>query len=330
MLMLALCAAALCAASVAAAVASGSRAGLSPGRRALMQWGPIALAVIVARAAGSVEVAMGLLFGTSVATLSMGVGSLCTVAPVGPAPARWKRLWPFTLAAVLIVFVSGFNGLLTWKHGLALSIEGLVILSLWRDPTYQHDWAPGAAVPAEASGGPAVPVELAWLMAGVSLLLAGAGGYLAVRGAQAGTPVHVSAGAVAASFLSLALCSPTSQSGRHLAQHGASWIPMTACVGVVLLNLCVLLPAMALVPYASAWMEAVRQSRGLMVDWSAVTPQAMVFPLAAWRIDTVVLIVLAVLQLPVAVGKWNLGREEGFLLIAGYCAYLLAVAASGL
>src|SRR5258708_6433072 len=96
-------AALLCGASVAATVAAGGR-GLSPGRRALLHWSPIATAVVVALVMRRDDIALGIIFGTSVAVMSTAVGSLCVIAPVGPAPARWKRLWPFTLAAALLVF----------------------------------------------------------------------------------------------------------------------------------------------------------------------------------------------------------------------------------
>jgi hypothetical protein len=49
-----------------------------------------------------------------------------------------------------------------------------------------------------------------------------------------------------------------------------------------------------------------------------------------WRIDTVVLIVVGVLLLPVSIGKWRLGREEGMVLLAGYFFYLTTTLASGL
>jgi hypothetical protein len=330
MLILAGGAAMLCAASAAAAVAVAGRIGLSPGRRALLHWAPISLAVVTARALGRADVALGLIFGTSVAVMSSAVGSLCTVAPVGPAPARWKRLWPFAMAAVLIVFVSGFNGLLTWKHGLALGIEGLVILSLWRDPAYQHDWAGVVSSESPAVAAARLPESLAWGAAGASMALALTGAWMAVAGATDMGSLRLPPGALAASLLSLALASPLVQSGRQLALGGLSWIPMTSLIGVVLLNLCVLLPIIALTPYASALLQTLRHSQGWVIDWQSIAPQATIFPLAAWRIDTVVLIILAALQLPVAVGKWNLGREEGYLLIAGYCAYLLVVTTAGL
>jgi cation:H+ antiporter len=328
LLIAALGAAGLCAAALTAAVAVASRLGLSPGARALFHWAPIAVAVLVARGMGLPDVAIGIIFGTSVAVLSTAVGSLSTIAPVGPAPARWKRIWPFTLVAVLIVFVSGFNGLLTWRHGVALGLEGLVILQLWRDPTSEHEWGGSLGDPSR----PFVPNDLAWIALVASLLLAAGGAWLSVHGAIGMTHLkaHASPGAIAASLLSLVLCSPMIQSGRGLATVGATWIPMTAQVGVVLLNLCLLLPIIALMPYAQSLFQAVQFHGRLTIDWSSYSPQATVFPLAVWRIDTVVLIVLSTLFLPVAVGKWNLGREEGMLLIAGYCFYLLAVTMAGM
>ena len=325
--LLGLGAAAMWAASVAAAVAVGSRLGLAPGWRALFHWVPIAVAVSVSRFMGWTEVSIGLIFGTSIAILSSAVGSLSTIAPVGPAPVRWKRIWPFTLAAALIVFVSGYNGLLTWKHGLTLGMEGIVILSLWRDPVSEHEWGGSISDPSR----PFVPPHFAWIAVGISILLAGLGTYAAVHGVAAMTQLksHASPGAIAATLLSLVLATPLMQSGRGLAMAGASWIPMTANVGVVLLNLCLLLPLLAMIPYAEAISQAINFAARPLIDWSTFSPRATVFPLAIWRIDSVVLVLLSAILLPAAVGKWNLGREEGLLLIIGYCVYLMGVTAAG-
>ncbi len=329
LMQLALGAAAMCAASLAATVSVAGRAGLSPGRRALLQWIPIAAAVIIARALGSPDIALGIIFGTSVAVMTTVVGSLCMSAPVGPAPARWKRLWPFTLAAALIIFVSGFNGLLTWKHAMALLIEGLVILSLWLDSTSEHDWGGNIA-----DGRPdmLVPPAAEWMAAIVSFGLAIGGAWLATRGAVELQHLNsrISPGSVAAALFSLVLASPMVQSGRQLALAGASWIPMTANIGVVLLNLCLLLPLMAIEPYVTALRGVIQFKHRPFVDWAEYAPRVTIFPLAAWRIDTVAIILVSVLLLPVAVGKWNLGREEGIVLIIGYCFYLLAVTVAGM
>jgi cation:H+ antiporter len=331
----ALGAAMLLAASVLVGVGVAGRIGNSPGWRAILHWLPIAVASMTARFLGHADMALGILFGTSVAILSTAVGSICMVAPVGPAPPRFKRIWPFTLVAALIVFVSGFNGLLTWKHGVALAVEGLVILSLWQERRTHEQWP---ELPPEV-GKPVTTSSLAdseiFLIIGamaVSLLFAGGGAYFATRGALGMTRLRarVSPGAIAASLLSLVLATPLIQSGKRLVLAGASWIPMSAQVGITLLNLCVLLPVLAIFPYLHAVVTTVRSAHGKPIDWDSMGPNVTVFPLAAWRIDTVVLILLSTLLLPVAMGRWNLGRAEGFMLIAGYCVYLLAVTVLGM
>src|SRR5258706_15089270 len=151
-------------------------------------------------------------------------------------------------------------------------------------------------------------------------MLAMAGAWFAVKGTigLGHLRVHPPPGVVAATLWSFLLALPMIQSGRQLALAGASWGPLTGLVGVVLLNLCVLLPMIALAPYVSAFFRGFRYEHRLLIDWAGMSPNRTVFPLAPWRVDTVVLIVLSVLQLPVAVGKWNLGRGEGMMLIAGY------------
>ena len=122
---------------------------------------------------------------------------------------------------------------------------------------------------------------------------------------------------------------PIAQAGRAPALNGTSWLPMTANAGVVMLNLCVLLPLVALMPYAIALKPAMHFSRHRWIYLEGYAPQPMPFPLAVWRIDAVALIVLCTLLLPVGAGKWNLGRGEGAVLIAAYCVYLMAVTVAG-
>lgn len=315
-------------AALCASMAAAGRMGTSPGRRALIHWLPIAVAVLLARALGSWEIAIGLIFGTSVAVMSTVLGSVSTVAPVGPAPANWKRLWPFTLAAAMIVFISGFNGLLNWKHGIALIVEGIALLSLWQDSAGEHEWVEPTGLRAQDLA----PAGLEWGSMFACVVFAMAGAYAATLGAggvQQGR-FHLSGGTVSATLLSLVLAGPMAQGDRRLAAAGASWVAATAQFGVVLLNLCVLFPIMALVPYATAFARFVRGSHHSALDWSAYAPQLTAFPLAVWRIDAVVLVILSLIVLPVAMGKWNLAREEGVVLIVGYCIYLTAVTVAGI
>jgi len=52
-------------------------------------------------------------------------------------------------------------------------------------------------------------------------------------------------------------------------------------------------------------------------------PRVLSFPIAVWRIDTVLLILLGLVLLPVALNLWDLRRSEGILLVAVYACYLI-------
>ena len=104
---------------------------------------------------------------------------------------------------------------------------------------------------------------------------------------------------------------------------------MTAQAGVVIINLCVLLPALALVPYATAHLPSLTQVFPPIFDWTEKTVEVLAFPLGVWRVDAVLLVILSVLYLPVSMGRWNLGRGEGMLLVVAYFGYLIATTISG-
>jgi len=53
------------------------------------------------------------------------------------------------------------------------------------------------------------------------------------------------------------------------------------------------------------------------------------FPLALWRIDTVLLVVFGFILLPVSTGRWNLGPLEGSVLVIVYAAYVMMLARFG-
>src|SRR6185503_15947220 len=104
------------------------------GLRALGYFLPIAVAALVAMLLGSTDVAVGIVFGTSVGALTSVVGLTALAEPVGAGPRRWMRLWPFALAASLIVFIAGFKGTFQWADAVALLTQGAVIVGLWFDP----------------------------------------------------------------------------------------------------------------------------------------------------------------------------------------------------
>jgi hypothetical protein len=211
---------------------------------------------------------------------------------------------------------------------MALVVEGIALLSLWQDSAGAQEWVePTGLRPQDLA-----PPGLVWGAMIACVVFALAGAYAATLGAsgvQQGR-VHLSGGTISATLLSLVLAGPMAQGDRRLAAAGASWVAATAQFGVVLLNLCVLFPIIALVPYGTAFVRLVRGTHHSGIDWSAYAPHLTEFPLAVWRIDAVVLVILSLIVLPVATGKWNLAREEGVVLIVGYCIYLTAVTVAGI
>jgi Ca2+/Na+ antiporter len=93
--------------------------------------------------------------------------------------------------------------------------------------------------------------------------------------------------------------------GIAQAQRGQLSIALGAQVGVVLLNICLLLPLTA-----GVW-------------WVFHRHQGyMVIPLGVWRIDNMAIIVLGLYLLCVTMRLWRAGKTQGILLLIAYLVYL--------
>lgn len=120
-----------------------------------------------------------------------------------------------------------------------------------------------------------------------------------------------------------------------LAQKGRTTSVVGGAVTLTLINLCVILPTaivawyvMPIVHYALAGGPAVASTtRGVEAGALQVTP--LHFPMVTWRLDSVILLVLAVALLPVALGRWTIGRREGVALVVLYALYLVGSAMLG-
>jgi hypothetical protein len=140
----------------------------------------------------------------------------------------------------------------------------------------------------------------------------------------------LSTSGMAGSIISLALVMPMMYGTWRQADGGRGWVPVTTQIGVVLLNLCALLPVLILLPYLANIAPFIAHWAGDSLAPRGGLPTLLLFPSPMWRIDNVVLIVVGILLLPVSSGKWRLGREEGMILLAGYFFYLTTTLASGL
>jgi Ca2+/Na+ antiporter len=328
------------------------------GGRSLAFFAPIAAVSLVAMLLGRPEVAVAVVFGTSVGAVTTVIGFVALSGQIQGGPARWRRVWPFLLAAALLVFVTGFKGSFDWRDALAMLTEGLLLLSLWRDPTPASAGAgathasvleeitdgdmvvsrPGSfplnyATPAESPDG---RTRARRLMTGLELVLVGVLLWLGAWAVTHGTVGTgrvlrgMSTSAIAGSVVSLGLVLPMMYGSWRVAAGGRGWSPVTTQVGVVLLNLCLLLPVLILIPYLAARAPQVARWAGDAMLWHEGLPRLLIFPSPMWRVDNVVLLVVGVFLLPVAFAKWSIGREEGMVLVAGYFFYLTATIASGL
>jgi hypothetical protein len=108
---------------------------------------------------------------------------------------------------------------------------------------------------------------------------------------------------------------------------GAGWVAVTGLVGVVLLNLCLLLPMLAMAPYVKAIRGMVNLSP-LVIDIHGYSPRAMIYPWGVWRLDAMLLLIISAFFVPVGLGKWNLSRGDGVALSLAYLIYLTVIRAS--
>jgi Ca2+/Na+ antiporter len=295
-----------------ASEATGGR----PGRRAVGHWTVVAAVTLVAIVMRRSDLAVAAIFASSVGCLSLLVGSISIVCPNVEAPPDFRKIWPLTLPAALLVLLAGFAGALNWRHAIALLIEGLVLLAAWRELS--------AGSEAQATPPPRPVLSNANLVLSVCLaIVAAAAALLGIRNVSRGIP-EISQTALVVALLGPVLVLPmlTRGAAGRGRQERAGEVTSVA-VGVVLLNLCLLLPAVILL-----WYLAGTSNHSWSLDWhslSQVSP--MPFSWVTWRVDNVVLVLLSFVLVPVAMGRWRLGQAEGVTLIALYGVYVLIEAA---
>ncbi len=177
---------------------------------------------------------------------------------------------------------------------------------------------------------------VSWMLfVGFCMLCAAAAGLGAGRFAQADP--HMSTRVIAGTLLSLALTLPMIATASPMVARGEVAAAVTGQIGLVLLNLCCLLPitiaASAVREWARPW-PGVGRHFGLEVGewsrhlhWPVLRDAAL--PVVVWRIDFVWVLALSLLLLPMGLGLVPLNRRVAGLLIFGYSVYLLAAMLSG-
>ena len=276
--------------------------GVWPRRRALAQWFPICATVVAALCLNQPGIAVGLIFGSSVACLSLVIGLGSCFGMLTDIPSN-SRVWPLVLPVGLLLLIMGFHGSFTWTHGAMLLGLGGAILGVWNERPEA-----GRLVPTQEPKNP-------WrgLLTAAAVVLAIGGGFLAAHGLPGSATRLLTPDIAAAAVLSPLLLLPALGAATTVAHRGQMGNVITAVTGTVLLNLCLLLPLVIFVGAGRALLHHIP------LDAAAA---ATTFPLVVWRVDTVLIVVLSFALIPIAAARWVPERFESMLLIGAYVAYL--------
>ena len=123
---------------------------------------------------------------------------------------------------------------------------------------------------------------------------------------------------VAITVLSTALVLPRVGEATYLGQIGEAGTVLSTQAAATMLTLAGVLPV-------SLGIARVRQQFAPATDGAPLMPYGIGF----WRIETVLLLVLAMLIAPIAAGRWRPRRLEGAVLALAYVFYVLVVTAAG-
>lgn len=326
----------LYAASRAAADALAGGDADRPGLRALGHCLPVAAVALLClhpgialpgAEGGRPQIAVGLVFATSVGCLSLVLGIVTYLAPAVTLPPS-RRAWPFVLPAALLALIAGFSGSLTVIHAGMLALLGLVVMNLWLGP---NEPEPGLAPVLSIAPPPGGRQGYRRLRLALAVALALVGGWAMARGAAQLELVSrmFSGPLVAAGVLSPLLTLPVLGATARLAERGEAGSAVATLVAVALVNLCLVLPLVIVVNYAvtgAAQPSPAATTAPVVAASPGSFGQPAPYPLIAWRVDTVILVVLGFGLIPWSLGRWAISRLESAALIFGYAIYLALIA----
>ena len=152
----------------------GRADGSVPGGLAIGQWLPILATTIAALVVRQPMMAVSLIFGSSVASLSLVIGMTTYVNQLKPLSPE-RRIWPLVLPVALFLLVAGFKGHLAWYHAVMLLIMGGTYLAVWLETPGSESVPAPQSSPTSIARGPLLP----------AILLAGFGAWAVVGGAVA-------------------------------------------------------------------------------------------------------------------------------------------------
>jgi len=309
--------------------------GDTPARRAVAQWLPIVMTAFVSILLGQPGAAVGVIFATSVGGLSLVLGVIALYRSEDRQTSTRLKFGLFLAPVCVMTWLAGFRTHLSWQHALLFILQGIALIWVWRQPA-SEPLTPAPARPRRKLS------SLEWPLA---IALAGLGAWAGWRGSDSwvGGGRGVSSTLLAATFLSPVLLLPIIGSSPTLALQGRSRDAILQQVLVVLLNLLILFPMTIFAWEArTRWIgdstdatvnTAVAPVSGPATTRSIVLPEplpdpprGLPYPASVWRVDAILLILLAVAIIPIVTERWRLGIPEAVLLITVYCAYVALTA----
>ncbi len=304
------------------------------GMIAVAHWLPVAAVALVA-ARHHRALAVCVLFGSSVATLclAMGVSLLCSARlPAGMwSENQNRRAWGMVLPLALLALLCGFSGRFTLLHAALLAVQGALAWMLWFPAVVPRDVSDNVLpIDTPRHRSPTNPLAL-FARTVLAIILSLLFAILTLRAAatMSGQVQHLGEGLMAVLMVTPALALPILGTGLNVArdqQRGDAMVSFA--VAIVLLNLGLLLPVVVAIGHFTDHLAVHMHWH----DWSSLylerlTPSlnasSVPYPMATWRIDTVALLLIGALLIPVANGRWALRRFDGLLLLLGYCLYIV-------
>lgn len=296
----------------------------SAGSRARAAWVCTIPVVLLAVGQGRYEIAVGMIFATSVACMTLVLGIVTLAAGTTPAQAS-RRGWGMLLPVALVCFLMGLSGGFDLRDAMVLLVQGIAVYWMWQGPDEP------------ASQARAVPGTFGSMLGVV--IIATLAGLTAIHATLTMSPRMglMNGGLVTGLMLAPAMALPLIGLGLQAVQDGQYDQFVSGLVGFVFLNLCLLLPLAALLWIAQPprraevfQLEPTTAPATLPATTSTTQddpdfrpPRALPYPMAIWRVDTVLLIAVGLLLLPVSIGKWSLGRPEAIGLILTWAVFML-------
>lgn len=262
------------------------------------------LAVSVQSAlAGQPELAIGNVVGSSIVNILVILGAAALVIPLAVSRKLVRVDVPIMIGVSGAVLLFGLDGEISRLEGvlLASGLVGYVALTLWnsRRKSADGDQELRESQAAPRGGFRKLATQVAYMVAGVALLLLGSG-WLVDGAVAVATAMGISELVIGLTIVAIGTSLPELATSVVAAVRGQREIAVGNAVGSNIFNVLMVLGLTAV-----------------------VAPGGLDVPGAALRFDIPVMILVGFLALPIMFTRYQISRREGLLFIACYVAYVV-------